>query len=55
MLVLIDRAEIIRLKLISRDSNKYSLDFIKEFQNNKIKYVKEISKRLRVYCRCINV
>lgn len=55
IVVLIDKAENIRLKLMNRDSNKYSLDFIKEFQNNEIEYAKEISKRLRVCCRCINV
>lgn len=55
IIILVDSPEKIVERLRNRDSNKCSLDFIKEFQKREIEYGKLISEELNINLDIINL
>lgn len=54
IVVLVDRESRILKRLEDRDSRRYSINLIKEFQEKEIKYAKEVAKRIGISYRIIN-
>lgn len=55
IIVLVDNPENIVERLKNRDSNVYTLDFIKYFQDQEIKYAKLVSKKLNIRLNIIDM
>ncbi|MCT4664831.1 MAG: ATP-binding protein [Flavobacteriales bacterium] len=52
--VLKDNPKLIRKRLLSRDENKYSVEFLDDFQKKEIEHAKNIAARLNIPIEIIN-